>query len=117
MLTQELEVYKIAHKVTLQVYKLTDSFPKSEQYGLISQMRRAAVSINSNLMEGSARRTYKERLQFIGISRGSVAELKYQIIVARDLGYVAPEQANQIVDQLDSIARMLSGLIKLNQEQ
>ncbi len=116
MLTQELEVYKIAHALTLQIYKLTDNFPGAEQYGLVSQMRRAAVSINSNLMEGSARRTHKEKLQFIGISRGSTAELKYQTMVARDLGFMESEDANQIMSQLDLVARMLTGLIKLNQE-
>ncbi|MDR0803764.1 MAG: four helix bundle protein [Rickettsiales bacterium] len=112
MFTEELDVYKKAHALTLSIYKLTESFPRSELYGLVSQMRRSASSINANLMEGGARRTINERIQFIGISRGSASELKYHIILARDLGFMDREIASNLIKQTNDIGQMLSGMIK-----
>lgn len=114
MLIQELDVYKKAHQMTLSVYALTEKFPKSEVFGLVSQMRRAAVSINSNLMEGSARKTNGEKQHFIGIARGSAAELEYQIILARDLKFIKLNEAEDLLKQINSVSQMLSGLIRNN---
>ncbi len=75
--TEDLEIFKKAHKLTLYLYKLTEDFPKSEQFGLTSQIRRAASSICANLMEGSHRHSSKEFRQFVGIANGSAGELKY----------------------------------------
>lgn len=114
MLIQELDVYKTAHQMTLSVYALTEKFPKSEVFGLVSQIRRAAVSINSNLMEGGARKTNGEKQHFIGISRGSAAELEYQIILARDLKFIPQNDATELLQQVNSVSQMLSGLMRNN---
>jgi four helix bundle protein len=94
------------------MYKITASFPALENYGLTSQIRRAASSINANLMEGSARQTNKEFKQFIYVSRGSANELIYHIMLARDLGYIKPETANKCIEELHGISKMLNGLLK-----
>ena len=112
MLIQDLDVYKKAHQITLSVYAVTEKFPKSEIFGLVSQMRRAAVSIASNLAEGAARKTSGETIHFIGISRGSAAELRYQITLARDLKFIAQNTAEELLKQMDSILQMLSGLMR-----
>jgi four helix bundle protein len=112
LITEQLDVFKLAHSVTLQVYRLVASFPKDELYGLSSQMKRAAVSINSNLMEGGARKTDAEKRHFASIARGSASELKYQIMLAGDLDFINGEQVDQITNDLNRILQMLSGLIK-----
>lgn len=112
MLIQELDVYKKAHLLTLQIYNVTGTYPASELYGLTSQMRRAAVSINSNLMEGGARRNMGEKLHFISIARGSAAELEYQIILSKDLRFLADNIANDLIQKTKQVGQMLSGLLK-----
>ena len=92
------------------IYDLTRSFPKEELFGLTQQMRRAAVSIPSNLAEGAARNGAKEYLHFIGIARGSLAELDTQIQIARLLGYCQNSEA--ITENLDRLGRLLTGLHK-----
>ena len=114
LLTEDLEVFKKAHKVALCIYEMISNFPKDEKYGLSSQMKRAAVSINSNLMEGNARKTDGERKQFIGISRGSAAELQYQIMLAKDLNLIDDAVANILIDELKQISRMLSKLMEID---
>lgn len=91
---------------------LTGKFPDSEKFGLVSQMRRAASSINSNLMEGSHRNNSREYRQFAGVSRGSIGELKYQVLLSKDLGFLDVNDYNTLKDELDEISRMLAGLIK-----
>ena len=113
LLTEDLDVFKKAHKVTLEIYRLCAEFPKDEKYGLSSQMKRAAVSINSNLMEGSARSTLGERKQFLGISRGSASELQYQVMLSRDIGLIEKERADLVIEDLLKIRQMLSGLMKV----
>ncbi|MDR1361411.1 MAG: four helix bundle protein [Rickettsiales bacterium] len=112
--TEELEVFKRTHIVALTIYNIISKFPKDEIYGLSSQMRRAAISINSNLMEGNARRTDGERKQFIGISRGSAAELQYQVMLARDLNLITKNEAEKLIDELKQIGRILSKLMSIN---
>ena len=114
LLTEDLDVFKKAHKIALMIYDITSDFPKDEKYGLSSQMKRSAVSINSNLMEGNARKTDGERKQFIGVSRGSTAELQYQVMLAKDLNLIDDEIANHIIEELKQINRMLSKLMELN---
>jgi four helix bundle protein len=89
---------------------LTEEFPKSELYGLTSQMRRAAVSIASNISEGAGRNSRKEFKQFLSISQGSVAELETQLIIAEKLGYCS--DINSLFSELDEISKMIIGLIK-----
>lgn len=79
---------KRSHKLTLNIYKITERFPQTEKFGLVSQMRRASSSICANMMEGSHRLNRKEFRQFTGIAKGSAGELKYYILLAKDIGYI-----------------------------
>lgn len=107
---EDLEVFKKSHLLVLKIYELSKLFPSDERYGLISQVRRSAYSIPSNLMEGSNRLGSKEYRQFVGIARGSAAELKYQLLLSKDLGYVSIEKYNEIEKEILEISRMLMGL-------
>ena len=94
------------------VYRLTKGFPKEEQYGLISQMRRAAVSIPSNIAEGFKRFHSKEYRQYLHITLGSAAELETETIIARKLGYLDEAQFNILSDKIDQLSKMTSALLK-----
>ena len=94
------------------VYKTTSLFPKEELYGLTSQIRRAAVSIPSNIAEGAARNHVNEFRQFLYIALGSGAELETQLIIAKMLGFISDEKSQTLINELNSISRMLQGLIK-----
>jgi four helix bundle protein len=109
---EELDVYKKAHALTLELYKITRDFPDDEKFGLISQIRRVASSINANLLEGSHRINTKEFRQFVGISRGSAGELKYHLLLSKDLGYVVIETYELLIKEIETITKMLYGLIK-----
>jgi four helix bundle protein len=106
----ELEVWKRAHGVVLEVYKLTNPFPRSEQFGVVSQIRRAAYSIPANIAEGFGRHSTKELLQFLAISNGSLEELRYFPILSRDLRYLAPLDLEKLEKDLKAIAQMLEAL-------
>jgi len=107
---RELDVYKKAYDLTIALYKITANFPEIEKFGLVTQIRRAVISINSNLMEGGARNSDGEFRQFIGIARGSVNELIFQISVSKDLGFIPKEQSESIVNELEQIGKMLTNL-------
>jgi four helix bundle protein len=106
---KDLDVWKESMKLVKNVYLLTASFPKEEIYGLISQMRRASVSIPSSIAEGAARSTNKDFARFLYISLGSLAELETQLLLTVDLGFI---DNNNLDDSIQSIRRMLIGLIK-----
>jgi four helix bundle protein len=106
----ELEVWKRAHEVVLEVYKLTNPFPRSEQFGVVSQIRRAAYSIPANIAEGFGRHSTKELLQFLAISNGSLEELRYFLILSRDLRYLSPLDLDKLEKDLKAIAQMLEAL-------
>jgi len=112
MIVEELDVFILAKETGFDIYRITKSFPKEETFGLVSQMRRAAVSVCSNLAEGGSRISGGELKQFIGIARGSVGELKFQTIFAINLGYVPESTGKIIVEKLERIHKMLTGLIK-----
>jgi len=95
-----------------EVYKAAQSFPKEEIYGLTSQIRRSAVSIPSNIAEGHARNTTGEFIQFLGIAKGSLAELDTQIIIAAELGFISEQQKNLLREKITEINRLTNGLIK-----
>ena len=95
----------------MNIYKISKSFPKDELYGLVSQIRRAAVSIPSNIVEGKARGSQKEYKRFLLIARGSLEEVKYQLLLAKDLQYLDSNKYNKIVDLMDDVGRLLNGLI------
>ena len=107
---RELKVWQAAIDLTLRTYELTAVFPSHELYGLSSQMRRAAVSIASNIAEGSARSTRKEFRQFVIIARGSNSELQTQLFIARRLHYGSPEQLHSAEQLASEVGRMLNGL-------
>lgn len=107
---KNLDVWKNSRTFVTEVYKLTNSFPKEEMYGLTNQIRRSAVSVPSNIAEGSARQGNKEFIQFLYISLGSLAELETQLLIASDLNYVVVGQ--KMYDDLERIRMMLLGLIK-----
>lgn len=113
LVTENMDVFKLAHALTLEIYRIVANFPADERYGLSSQMKRAAVSINSNIMEGSARKTPGEKNQFIGIARGSASELKYHIILAKDLELVELNKAEKLIAELNRVLQMLSGMMKI----
>ncbi|MGH9556420.1 MAG: four helix bundle protein [Terriglobales bacterium] len=93
------------------MYDATSDFPKSETFGLTAQMRRAAVSIPSNIAEGQARHSKREFTHFLRNTRGSLAELETQTLLAKNLGYLKEEQANGLLRAADELSRILSGLI------
>jgi four helix bundle protein len=105
---EELDVFKLAHDLALKIYQLTSSFPKEEAFGLISQMRRAASSIGMNLMEGSMRLNRREYRQFVGIARGSAGELVYQLLLARDPGYISEEAYLELRSAFERVGQMLT---------
>lgn len=109
---QDLLVWQKAMDLTEGIYKATQLFPKEELYGLTSQIRRAAVSITSNIAEGHARNTTGEFIQFIGYARGSVAELETQIILSYRLGYINEEAKEILFSQATDVSKMLMGLTK-----
>ena len=109
---RDLDVWKLGMEIVLDVYEYTKMFPKDEVYGLVSQMRRAAVSIASNIAEGFNRYHNKEYRQFLYIALGSCAELETQIEVSILLGYITQTVRDKIVENLDHESRMLRNLIK-----
>jgi len=109
---RELEVWKLGRKVLLDVYRVTKAFPKEEMYGLVAQMRRAAVSIPSNVAEGFNRKHNPEYRQLLYVALGSCAELETQIEVAHDLDFLSVDDRDNVLEQLDHESRMLRNLIK-----
>jgi four helix bundle protein len=109
---RDLKVWQIALDMTETLYRVTADWPKAEQYGLVSQVRRAAVSVPANIAEGAGRRTPGEFMHFIGIARGSLAELETLLIIARRLGYIEEPSFRAIMDDLFELGRMTTGLLK-----
>lgn len=107
----DMVAWQVAHDLAIRVYTATRKFPREELYGLTSQMRRAAVSISSNIAEGFGRVSYKEKLQFYYLSHGSLTELKNQLMVARDIGYLTGKSFEEIDEQLVHAHRLLRGLL------
>ena len=108
---KDLLVWQMACDFTTKIYRITNSFPHNEIYGLTSQLRRASVSIASNLAEGS-KRGKKEFCQFIKIAQGSGAETETQLIVAKNIGYIKQKEFTELTNELDSIMKMLTNLLK-----
>src|SRR5581483_69818 len=94
------------------IYSSTQSFPKSETYGLSAQLRRAAVSVPSNIAEGQGRVSTGEFKQFLGHARGSLLEIETQVLLAQELGYIPPEESRPLLEQISDVGRVLNGLIK-----
>ncbi|TCN62194.1 four helix bundle protein [Acetobacteroides hydrogenigenes] len=112
---KDLDVWKLSIELVVNIYKFTEEFPKSELYGLTSQIRRAAVSIPSNIAEGAARKNTKEFIQFLYISLGSIAEIDTQLIISQRLGYA--EINGELADRIEHIRKMLINLIRKLKEK
>jgi len=108
---RELIVWQKAHQLTLDVYRITANFPKTETYGLTSQIRRASASIATNIAEGCGRSGEAEFARFLHIAAGSANEVEYQLLLARDLSYMNADDYAQLSNQLIEIKRMLVSLI------
>jgi four helix bundle protein len=108
----DLEVWKSSHELTIFVYKITKNFPKEEIFGITSQIRRASVSIESNIAEGFSRFHFKDRLNFYYQSRGSASEVQTQLLIVKDLDYVSQKDFNKAFDLSQKVLIILSGLIK-----
>jgi four helix bundle protein len=108
----KLEVWRLAHQFTLEVYKVSKKFPTSEMYGLTSQLKRGASSVPTNIIEGQARQYKKEFVQFLYIAKGSLEESNYQLFLAKDLGYISVEEYEKLEDICTRIKMMLYKLIK-----
>ncbi len=109
---RELLVWQKSYALALELYSATSDFPKHEIYGLTSQMRRASVSIPSNIAEGYARGYRPEYIRFTGVAYGSLAELQTQLMLARDLDYLNPKQYDELASGYEELERMLSALIR-----
>lgn len=109
---KDLKVWQLSHALTLQIYRITKDFPSEEKFGIISQMRRAAYSVPSNIVEGKSRNTQKEFKHFLHISRGSIDELSYFLLLSKDLGYISVPDFEALQDRCSHIASMLNNLIK-----
>ena len=109
---ETLDVWNDARKLTVQVYKLTSRFPSEEKFGLISQMRRSAISISSNLAEGSSRDSLKDQARFSEISFGSLMELLNHLILSFDLAFITEQPLTELRASIDSVGLKLDGLRK-----
>lgn len=108
---KELLVWQRSIDFVTDIYRSTGSFPKDEMYGLISQIRRASVSIPSNIAEGNSRRSKPDYLQFLKIARGSCAEVETQLMISKNLNYLNEENYQKLNNNIIEISKMLNGLI------
>ena len=108
----KLLVWQRAHSLVLKIYEVTNSFPKEEIWGLTSQIRRSAVSVPSNIVEGKARGSRKDFKSFLLIARGSLEEVKYQSLLAKELKYMNDEQYEEITVMIEDVGRLLGGMIR-----
>jgi four helix bundle protein len=108
----KLQVWQKAHELALDVYRATGSFPAHELCGLTGQLRRASTSIPINIAEGSGRDTELDFARFLQIAAGSASEVEYELLLARDLGYLSPELSSELTDRTTEVKRMLYALIQ-----
>lgn len=109
---KDLEVWKLAHGLVLKIYEASKGFPGDERFRLTDQICRAAVSVPANIAEGKGRNSLREYLQFLSVARGSAEEVKYLLLLSKDLGYIPDNTYFDIAEGYDRVARMLYGLMK-----
>jgi four helix bundle protein len=107
----DLNVWQKAHNLATMVYEHTEDFPQAEMFGLVSQMRRCAVSITANIAEGFSRRSYEEKKRFYNMAQGSVTELQSQLLIARDVGHLNEERFDTLSEQAVTTHKLVNGLI------
>ncbi len=112
-----LEVWKLSHQLVLSIYKITETFLKTEQFGLVSQIRRSAISIPTNIIEGQARQYKKEFIQFLYIAKGSLEETNYHLFLAKYLVFISEEIYQELSEICTRIKMMLHKLIKSMQTE
>ena len=109
---RDLNIWNAGIELVKDIYRLTDKFPKHEMYGIVSQMRRSAISIPSNVAEGFKRYHNKEYRQFLYVTLGSCAELETQITIAKELKYIQADKETMLLERLDHVGRMITSLLK-----
>jgi four helix bundle protein len=109
---RDLNIWQKGIDLVKDIYKETQNFPRQEIYGLTNQIRRAAISIPSNIAEGHIRQHRAEFRQFLSVALGSLAELETQIVISRELNYISTEKSLNLIDQMGSLGKMIRGLIK-----
>ena len=109
---RDLNIWNVGIELVKDIYKLTEKFPKQEMYGIVSQMRRSAISIPSNVAEGFKRYHNKEYIQFLYVTLGSCAELETQVTIAKELKYIQADKEVILLEKLDHIGRMITNLLK-----
>lgn len=112
----DLVAWRESHALVLSVYLITKHFPKDELFGLTNQMRRAAVSVSSNVAEGFSRSSRMEKNRFYNIAEGSLIELQNQLIVARDVGYMPKADFDSVAEKTVTVHRLISGLYKSSRD-
>ncbi len=112
---KDLNAWKEGHSLVIQIYKISQKFPKEEQFGLTNQIRRAAVSITSNIAEGFSRRSYKEKSQFYSMALGSLTELENQLTIAKDINYITGKEFSDLENKIITCSKIINGLIKKSQ--
>ena len=113
----ELKVWQRSHAAVLEIYRLTLRFPASERYGITSQLRRAAVSVPTNIAEGAKRSSRRDYAHFLNIAEGSLAEIEYLVRLSRDLTYLPAAEAEPLLAELTEIMRMVAGLRRKVEEK
>jgi four helix bundle protein len=113
----DLKAWQEGHKLVLLIYKTTSDFPPAEQFGLVSQMRRAVVSITSNIAEGFARETYADKVRFYSMAHGSLTEIQNQLVIARDVGFIRENVFSECANQAIVSQKILSGLIRHSKDR
>jgi len=108
----DLKAWQEAHRLVLLIYKITKNFPKDEKFGLIDQIRRAAISISSNIAEGFSKESKLDKKRFYYQSLGSLTELQNQLLVARDVNYLERTRFNEIAEQTISVSKLINSIIK-----
>jgi four helix bundle protein len=109
---QELTVWQKAMDLAELVYTATDGFPQKEMFGLTNQIRRAGVSVPSNIAEGQGRRSVRDFVRFLGISNGSLQELETQVMIATRLTYMSEQRCSEVIERSSEVGRLINGLIK-----
>lgn len=109
---RQLKVWEKSHQLTLAIYEATKGFPKEELYGLTSQIRRASMSIPTNIAEGCGRNTDADFARFLQMAMGSASEMEYQLILARDLGFLPQDSYEKLHNEVEEVKRMLTSFLK-----
>jgi four helix bundle protein len=109
---KELKVWQKAHRFVLEVYQQSRSFPQDERFGLAAHLHRSAISVPSNIAEGCGRDSEREFARFLSIAAGSASETEYQLLLARDLGYLPHEAHQRLDDQVNEVKRMLNSFLQ-----